>query len=60
VADADAPARPVPTTRILNFFLFAGFTSFSSNLCLSHFSESGPSGIFDQVSFFSLLGNQRE
>ena len=44
-AAAEAPARPEPTTMTLYFRLFAGFTSFISNLCLSHFSDRGPEGI---------------
>src|SRR5215831_15904260 len=44
-AAADAPARPVPTTIIVYFRLFAGLTSFISNLCRSHFSAIGPGGI---------------
>ena len=44
-AAALAPARPDPTTRTWNFRLFAGLTSLTSNLWLSHFSAIGPSGI---------------
>src|SRR6266446_3293307 len=54
VAAADAPASPVPTTMTVNFRLFAGLTSFTLNLWLSHLSASGPSGTFassaDEVS----------
>ena len=32
------------------FRLFAGFTSFISKRCLSHFCSSGPAGIFDSSS----------
>src|SRR5215208_3692605 len=46
VAAAPAPARPVPTTMTVNRRLLAGFTSFISNLCFSHFCSIGPSGIF--------------
>src|SRR5471032_659677 len=45
-ADALAPARPDPTTITWYFRLLAGFTSFISKRCLSHFSASGPAGIF--------------
>ena len=44
MAAADAPARPVPTTMILNLRLLFGLTSFASAMNLSHFSASGPSG----------------
>src|ERR1019366_5155978 len=44
-ADALAPARPDPTTITWYFRLFAGFTSFISKRCLSHFSASGPAGM---------------
>src|SRR5688572_21583797 len=44
VAAAEAPARPVPTTMILNLRLLAGLTNFSFSLNVSHFSASGPSG----------------
>src|SRR5579872_6738462 len=30
-----------------NFRLFAGLTSFMSNLCMSHFCASGPEGILE-------------
>ena len=41
---ADDPARPVPTTIISNFLLFAGLTSGTLDLYLVHFDSSGPSG----------------
>ena len=44
---ADAPARPDPTTITEYFRLFAGLTSFISNLCRVHFPSSGPGGTFD-------------
>src|SRR5688572_4938130 len=44
VAAAAAPARPVPTTMMVNLRLLAGLTSFMSNLCFSHFSSIGPDG----------------
>src|ERR687894_122860 len=44
VAAADAPARPLPTMSTVYFRLFAGFTSFISKRCLSHFSAIGPEG----------------
>src|SRR5689334_19502066 len=47
LAAADAPASPEPTTMTVCFRLFAGFTSFISNRCRSHFRSSGPDGIFD-------------
>src|SRR6476660_10468022 len=46
VAAAAPPARPLPTTMTVYFRLVAGFTSFISNRCLSHFPSMGPSGIF--------------
>lgn len=39
------PANPVPTTMTEYFRLFAGLTSFKSNLCRVHFSSMGPGGI---------------
>src|SRR5713226_5749905 len=47
VAAADAPASPLPTTMTSNFRLFAGFTSFMSKRCLSHFCASGPAGTWE-------------
>src|SRR5689334_8019102 len=47
VAAADAPASPEPTTMTVYFRLFAGFTSFISKRCFSHFRSSGPDGILD-------------
>src|SRR5689334_15176428 len=47
VAAAAPPARPLPTTMTVYFRLLAGFTSFISNLCLSHFPSIGPSGTLD-------------
>ena len=44
VAAADAPASPVPTMMTSYFRLFAGFTSFMSKRCLSHFCAIGPEG----------------
>src|SRR5690349_12902340 len=46
-AAAEAPASPLPTTMTSNFRLFAGLTSFKSNLCLSHFCATGPEGTFE-------------
>src|SRR4051794_20096859 len=43
---ADAPASPVPTTRIVNFRLFAGLMSFISKRWRSHLVSIGPSGTF--------------
>ena len=47
VAAADAPARPVPTTMILNLRLLLGLTSRIENLWFSHLSSSGPPGILE-------------
>ena len=58
LAEAEAPARPVPTTMMSNLRLFAGLTSFISNLCRSHFSGSGPAGAFES-SRFDLAGPAR-
>ena len=56
VADAEAPASPVPTTMMSYFRLLAGLTSFSSNRCRSHVSASGPLGTFPSSSMvFPLL-----
>jgi len=44
VAAADPPARPEPTTMILNFRLLAGLMSLESILWDDHFSPSGPAG----------------
>ena len=46
-AAAEAPANPVPTTMTSSLRLFAGLTSLSSNLCLSHFCANGPEGILE-------------
>src|SRR5262249_20050368 len=46
-AAAEPPARPVPTTITEYFRLFAGLTSFMSNLCFVHFSAIGPEGTCD-------------
>src|SRR6478672_1868941 len=54
LAAAAPPASPEPTTITVYFRLFAGFTSFISNLCLLHFSTSGPEGVFDRRSIASL------
>ena len=51
---AEPPARPEPTTITRYFRLFAGFTNLEEKRWLSHFSESGPSGIFES-SFISLV-----
>src|SRR5471032_2386925 len=62
-ADALAPASPDPTTITLYFRLFAGFTSFISKRCLSHFSASGPAGILGlslMVMCMSGSANQAE
>ncbi len=47
MAAARAPARPEPTTITEYFRLFAGLTSFMSNLCFVHFCSIGPAGTFD-------------
>src|SRR5687767_5299620 len=47
VAAAAPPANPVPTTITVYFRLFAGFTSFISNLHLLHLSWIGPAGVFE-------------
>jgi hypothetical protein len=47
VAAAEAPASPDPTTITEYFRLFAGLTSFMSNLCRVHFWSIGPGGTFD-------------
>ena len=44
-AAAAPPARPEPTTIMVNFRLFAGLMSFESILCLDHFCSMGPDGI---------------
>src|SRR5689334_12786500 len=54
LAAAAPPASPEPTTITVYFRLFAGFTSFISNLCLLHFSTSGPEGVFDRRSIAPL------
>ena len=41
VAAAEAPARPEPTTMTSYLRLFAGLTSFMSNLARSHISSMG-------------------
>jgi hypothetical protein len=46
-AAAEAPARPVPTIITSYFRLLAGLTSLLEKRHLSHFSASGPSGIFE-------------
>src|SRR5204863_2389924 len=38
---------PVPTTMTVKRRLFAGFTSFTSNLWCSHFSATGPAGTLE-------------
>jgi len=45
VAAADPPASPDPTIITEYFRLFAGFTSFISNLCRVHFCSMGPDGL---------------
>src|SRR5436305_580828 len=50
VAAADAPARPEPTTIIVCFRLFAGFTSFRLNRCRSHRVSIGPLGALESSS----------
>ena len=61
VAEAEAPARPVPTTMISIFLLLEGLTKFMLPLCLSHLVESGPSGIFEfrelSILIFSIILN---
>ena len=54
VAEAEAPANPVPTTITVCLRLLAGFTSFMSNLCFDHLSSSVPPGIFES-SFIAYL-----
>jgi hypothetical protein len=53
-AAAEAPARPVPTMITLYFLLLAGFTSFISKRCFSHFVSMGPEGILE-LSSMSVL-----
>src|SRR5215510_10144529 len=49
-AEALAPARPEPTTMTWYLRLLAGFTSFISKRCFSHFCSSGPDGTFERRS----------
>jgi len=44
VAAAEAPASPVPTTRMRKYPLLAGATSLSPKRCLSQLSSIGPEG----------------
>ena len=53
-ADADAPAKPVPTTMTEYLRLLAGFTSFVSKRYLSHLFWSGPLGVFPSSCIESL------
>src|SRR5215472_745411 len=53
LAAADPPARPEPTTMILNLRLFAGLTSFRPNLCVSHDFSIGPVGVLETSSILS-------
>ena len=46
LAAAEAPARPVPTTMIEYFRLFAALTSFRLKRWVFHFCSIGPDGIF--------------
>src|ERR1044072_7711186 len=55
VAAAEPPASPVPTMMMLYFRLLAGFTSFISNLCLSHRFSIGPAGTLPSSSIRSHL-----
>ena len=55
MAEAEAPARPVPTTMTSNFLLLAGLTSLSSNRCLSHFVSSEPPGTAEFNCIVNLL-----
>ena len=47
MADADAPASPVPTTMMSNFRLLFGLTRLISNLWFSHMSSIGWSGTLE-------------
>ena len=47
VAHAEPPARPVPTTMMSIFLLFAGLTNLTLFLWLLHFKWSGPLGTFE-------------
>src|SRR5262245_64923375 len=42
-----APARPEPIMITVYFRLLAGFTSFMSKRCLSHFFSIGPDGTLE-------------
>src|SRR5512146_2290644 len=57
LAAAEAPASPEPTTITVYFRLFAGFTSFISKRCFSHFRSSGPEGILERSSMAFRLPN---
>ena len=54
-AAAEAPARPVPTTIISSFLLLLGLTRLISDFLRVHFSDKGPSGIFDTDLFYDLV-----
>src|SRR6266478_7266110 len=46
-AAAEAPASPLPTTKISNFRLLFGLTSLDSLRCFRHFDSSGPDGTLE-------------
>src|SRR6476659_8492334 len=49
-----APASPDPTMMTVYLRLLAGFTSFMSKRCFSHFFSMGPDGAFES-SFIGCL-----
>src|SRR3990172_1619251 len=59
-AAAEAPARPVPTTRTLYLRLLDGLTSFRvSKRCLSQVSSMRPVGALpSRITLFPLLGDE--
>src|SRR3990172_11652226 len=63
LAAPEAPARPEPTTMTWWFRLFAGFTSFMSKRCFSHFFSNGPDGTPDlrsMIAFAPLLADHAD
>ena len=51
MAEAEAPARPAPTTITLYFRLFAGLTSFMSKRWRDQRVSIGPLGAFETPPF---------
>ena len=47
VAEAEAPAKPVPITIISIFLLFEGLTNLILPLCVFHLSKRGPIGTLE-------------